>query len=246
MRRVHRSVVLLLTATIDPGATYMVTRSDSLTRLGDYEHSLGTWLSSGSVDKIVFYENSGYDLSSLKKIALQFPSREVEFHSFLGNQNGTTRGKGYSELAGILRTIEESELITQNAVVAKCTGRLTVRNARKLFDLTTSSDFDVMCTLKNYLTFADSRLFVATPEFITQYLGSRQEMISDIDGIFLEHALACATMTALADRKKWLPLPLYPDIRGISGTYGTSLTNRTGVRVVKSLYHRLKNSIYEN
>jgi hypothetical protein len=246
MRRVHRSVVLLLTATIDPGPTYMVARSDPLTRLGDYEHSLGKWLGSGAVDKIVFYENSGYDLSSLKKIALQFRNREVEFHSFLGNHNGAAKGKGYSELAGILRTIEGSKLITQDAVVAKCTGRLTVSNARQLFDLIASSDFDVMCTLKHYLTFAESRLFVATPGFITQYLGSRQEMINDIDGIFLEHALACATMTALADRKKWLPLPVYPDMRGISGTYGTSVTNRTGVRLMKSLYHRLRNSIYRN
>jgi hypothetical protein len=170
----------------------------------------------------------------------------VEFHSFLGNQNGSTRGKGYSELAGILRTIKQSKLITQDVVVAKCTGRLTVRNARKLFDLIITSNFDVMCTLKNYLTFADSRLFVATPEFITQYLASQQEVISDVDGIFLEHALACATMTALADRKKWLPLPLYPDIRGISGTSGITVTNRTGVRVMKALYHRVKNSIYRN
>src|SRR5258708_40223489 len=111
MQRVRRSVVLLLTATIDPGRTYMVTRNDPLTRLGDYEHSLGTWLASGSVDKIVFYENSGYDLSSLKKIALQFPNREGGFHSILGNQAGPTKGKGYAELAGLLRTLGQSGLI---------------------------------------------------------------------------------------------------------------------------------------
>jgi hypothetical protein len=239
------SIVLLLTATIDPGATPFVERSDPQTRLRDYQEALVAWLSCGAANKIVMFENSGYDISSLKEIASRYPEHEVEFHSFLGNQSGSSKGKGYSELLGMAHVLEKSELIKNCRLVAKCTGRLTVGNAKRLFGLIETKEFDVMCTLKRNLTFANSRLFVATPAFILQYLAPQASIIDDSRGIYLEHALACATARAISDRRRWLPFPIFPHIRGVSGTSNVSETFTVRRRALHSVFHWFENYIYE-
>jgi hypothetical protein len=244
MHQSQESFVLLLTATIDPGATLMVARKDPNVRLRDYQQALTAWLSSGATRKIVFYENSGFDISSLREISHRFPEHEVEFHSFLGNESGASKGKGYSELMGIARVMEQSQLIGNCRLMVKCTGRLTVRNAAKLFRLIEDVEFDVMCTLGRNLAFADSRLFVAQPSFVSQYLIPQHTIIDDSNGVFFEHALACAMARALADRKRWRPFPLFPDIRGMSGTFDVSQTYGARKRMLESVYHHLGKFIY--
>jgi hypothetical protein len=244
MRSPRISPVLLLTATIDPGATPFVARKDPLARLLDYQQSLTAWLSSGSIQKIVLYENSGYDITSLREIAGQFPNHEVEFHSFQGNDAGASKGKGYPELLGIERVIAQSSLIQNCRCIAKCTGRLTVANGRKLFRLIDSlgvEPFDIMCMMSKNFTFADSRFFVATPAFVSQYLIPLREIIDDNRGVFFEHALACAAAKALSERKRWLPFPILPDIRGISGTFDVSHRMGGRRRVQEAIFHRLRN-----
>jgi hypothetical protein len=245
MRPSCASIVLLLTATIDPGATPFVARTDPQTRLRDYEVALTAWLSSRAAYRIVLYENSGYDISSLREIASRFPDHEVEFHSFVGNQSGPAKGKGYAELLGIARTLEASEFFNNCKYVAKCTGRLTVGNARKLFNAIEQTEFDVMCTLRDNLTFANSRLFVAKPAFISQYLIPQSTIIDDNQGIYFEHALACATMRALSDRKRWLPFPMLPDVRGVSGTSNISYTESAWRRAYHAGLHRLENRVHK-
>jgi hypothetical protein len=232
----RKSVVLLLTATIDPGSTPLVVRSDTSLRLYDYQEALAAWLRSDAARRIVFYENSGYDLSSLTAIATHYPGHEVEFLSTCNNQGGSSRG--------ISRSLAQSKLVKESDIVVKCTGRLTVRNAAVVLESLSKCNFDVMCTLRKNLTFADTRLFAATPAFIAQYLIPQQEIIDDNKGVFLEHALACATTRALADRKTWLPFPHFPAIEGFSGTFGTSATIGPGSRLLKSLYHRTRNLFY--
>jgi hypothetical protein len=245
MRASGRSIVLLLTATIDPGATIMVVRRDPLIRLQDYRTALESWLSSGAIPRIVFCENSGYDLTSLQRLATPHVGRDVEFISVSGNQHGATKGKGYAELSMIEHAMQRSELISNSDVVVKCTGRLTVRNATRVLRSAAACDFDVMCSLRQHLTFADSRLFAATPEFIRHYLLPKADMIDDNAGVYFEHALACATTSALADRKRWRPFPIFPRIEGISGTDGIVMTNSAVQTVTKALYHRLRKFVFQ-
>jgi hypothetical protein len=246
MAAAGKSFVLLLTATIDPGATPMVARSDPRTRLKDYEQALSAWLECGAVRQIVLYENSGYDIGSLREIARRFPRHEVEFHSFEGNREAAARGKGYAELVGIARTLAESKLIKDDQLIVKCTGRLIVRNAVRLLTAIERERFDVMCTLHSYLSYAESRLFVATPAFISDYLLGQQEVIDDLHDVVFENALAYATARALADRKSWRPFPLLPVMEGVSGTTGGLLTNRPGKRLLRALSHRIRRFVYKN
>jgi hypothetical protein len=234
------SLVLLLTATINPGGTPFVARADPTVRLRDYQQALTAWLRSESLRKIVFYENSGFDIGSLREIAQHFPRQEVEFHSFLGNDTGVSKGKGYPELLGIERVLAESDLIKDCRYIVKCTGRLTVGNAARLFERIDDDGFDIMCTLVRNFTFADSRLFIATPDFVSRYLIPQKCVIDDNKGIFLEHALAYATARGLSEQLRWLPFPILPDICGISGTSGVSHSLGLRRRVQEAIYYRVR------
>ena len=233
--------ILLLTATIDPGDTPLVARRDPAVRLADYQRGLRAWLTTGVVRKVVFYENSGHDISTLERIARDFPQVEVEFHSFRGNQSGAERGKGYPELLGIARMLEQSALLQAGARIAKCSGRLTVSNARSLFAQFEPMKFDIMCTFRRNFTFADSRFFVASREFLADFLVPRIAMIDDNRGVFFEHALACAATRALSEGRQWRPFPEFVDVHGISGTFGVSQTFGLRRRLLETLYHRLGN-----
>ena len=236
--------VLLLTATINTGGTPRVVRSDPRIRLRDYENALRLWLQSGSVDHVVFCENSGYDLRSLEAVAASFSQTEVEFVSFEGNSAGKLRGKGFAELNIILYALTHSKLLSRAGRVIKCTGRLNVRAAKTLMAKIGAEKFDVMCDIGRYLTYADSRFFAATPEFISDYLEREMDNVNDFNGIYLEHALACATMRALADRKMWRPLPASPQLIGISGTLGSKITDGPGKRQIRAVYSWIRRLIY--
>jgi hypothetical protein len=241
----ERRTVLLLTATIDPGATPMVARGDPAVRLQDYTHALEAWLNSRAARRVVFCENSGHDLTALKSVAAHRCDCEVEFLSFSGNHYGRERGKGYSELKIIEHAIERSELIAESEVIIKCSGRLTVRNATTVLRAIATTQFDIMCFLRQHLAFADSRLFAATPLFIREYFSPRIDMIDDFAGIYFEHALACATARALADRRQWRPFPVFPRIEGVSGTDGTVMTDSPLKSATKALYHQLRRFVYQ-
>jgi hypothetical protein len=236
--------VLLLTATIDTGSTPRVVRSNPRTRLQDYEQALLRWLRSRSIDKVVFCENSGYDLSDLKAIAAQFNDCQVEFLSFDGNAVGALRGKGFAELNIILHALSHSSLLSHAQTVIKCTGRLGVRNPPSLISKVRAERFDVMCDIGRYLTYADSRFFAATPDFILNYLGREKDTVNDSNGIYLEHALACATTRAIADRKTWRPLPTNPQLVGISGTLGSRITDGPGKRQIRTMYSWIRRLVY--
>lgn len=246
MSQISRSTALLLTATIDPGTTPLVERRNPLTRLQDYESALDTWLRSGAVSRVVFCENSGYDLAPLKEIARRHGGGcEVEFIELADNGSGAVRGKGHAELRLIERALRTSRLLARSDVIVKCTGRLTVRNASPVLEAIGAADFDIMCGLKQFLSFADSRLFAATPAFIETYLLPRSGMIDDGASVFLEHALACAAASAVADRLLWRPFPILPCIAGISGTSGKSMTDGTLKRITRAVYHRVSRIVYQ-
>lgn len=137
----HRLITLLLTATIDPGATLSVTRRDPQIRLNDYVSALEAWLSCAVTRRVVFCENSGFDLSPLGDLAARYRDRTVELISFHGNDAGPLRGKGYSEFRLIEHAMHASTLLGGSDIVFKCTGRLTARNAVPLLKAIAASDF---------------------------------------------------------------------------------------------------------
>ena len=240
----HRQIILLLTATIIPGATPFVARVDPEVRLQDYRTALTKWALNGGYTRLIVCENSGADLSALEEVVRSLNRDNVEFISYVDIDSSVNRGKGYAELLEIQRALNGSTRIAPKDVIVKCTGRLTAANGASLFGRMRELEFDVMCDLRKYLTVADSRIFAATREFLEDYLIPRREMIDDRAGMYMEHALARAAMTAVANGKTWRPFPVYPEISGISGSTGRSMTDSPMKRLAKRVYYRLIDRVY--
>lgn len=241
----HRSITLFLTATIDPGATLFVERRDPRTRLHDYMSALEIWLSCAAAQRVVFCENSGFDLTPLAHLAARHRACTVEFISYRGNEAGAQRGKGYSELRLIEHALTVSTLLADSEIVFKCTGRLTVRNAVPLFKAIAATAFDIMCPLARGLSVADSRIFAATAACMREHLLTKVEMIDDRSHVNVEHALACAAASAVANRMVWRPFPMFPHVVGVSGSTGKLGTEPPLKRAARVVYHRLSRMVYE-
>src|ERR1700759_4800132 len=92
--------LLVMTACIDPSAGhYRIQRADPAVRLADYQHALRFWLAypDQRVRRILFIENSGYPLDSLKAIPESENNlgKQVEFISLHCNWDPRTRHYGY-------------------------------------------------------------------------------------------------------------------------------------------------------
>ncbi len=224
----------------------MVARADPQLRLRDYEGALSGWLASGSVSQIVFCENSGHELGSLRRIAAAHPAIDVEFLALQDDPSALTRGKGYAELGIITRALVQSRLLAASPLLLKCTGRLRVQNAARVLREVATGEFDIMCTLKRRGRFADSRLFAATPAFIREHLIPRANQINDSTGVYLEHVLARAVRGAADNGATWRPFATRPRIAGISGTRGLVLTESLAMSLFRGGWHRVRNLVRGN
>ena len=74
---------LILTATINPGEMPDLVRKDVITRLEDYKKSFEFWVNKSSVKKIVFIENSNYDLSFFYNLAKQFKNKKLKYYPMI-------------------------------------------------------------------------------------------------------------------------------------------------------------------
>lgn len=118
--------VVLMTATLNPGEYgNQSSRASVQDREADYGSALDFWLSLGDprVTGICFCENSGADLTSLKKVAEKY-LMSVEFLSFYGNEKPRGVHYGYSELGLIDYAIKNSNSIRSSRYFIKATGRL--------------------------------------------------------------------------------------------------------------------------
>lgn len=78
--------------------------------------------------KIVFAENSGWDLSSLIGKLPPFDSSQIEFISLPVDLFDVSRGKGYNELLLINEALKRSRFIKDSGAFFKVTGRYPIYN----------------------------------------------------------------------------------------------------------------------
>jgi len=213
--------VLVLTATIDPKSMSNTQRNDPAVRLNDYRVALKAWLECGAFNRIIFCENSGYDLTSIRQICdrCRRPGTEVELLSFTQESFPEKFGKGYGEMLILAHVLRESALLQPAARMVKVTGRLFVRNARQLAaGFAANADAAMLCALARNLTYTDCRVFAAGCEFLEKYLLPMATVLDESAGINFERVLARAVHLAMASGLKWAQLPVVPDLVGFSGT----------------------------
>lgn len=212
--------VLLLTATIAPGATPFLHRSDPAIRLMDYKTALVKWLAEPGIATILFCENSGSPLKELLQLAAEFNihGKKIIFASYTAPSHEAARGKGYGELGAIRHAISENQLAS-SARVLKVTGRYHIGNYDSIAaDIRRHKHAALLsCPIHNH-ALIPSECFVSTVKFLQQYFFSRRENINDRLGFYFEHALAEAAREAARHGAQHATFSVRPRIVGVSGT----------------------------
>lgn len=239
-------VVLMLTATVDVRGVIYIERRDPKVRLEDYKKALRMWLATPGVPPIVFAENSGYPTEELEQVVREsgHPDHPVEFISFDDNNYLPTLGKGFGELRTIRYAIDHSRLIGENTYIIKVTGRHHVPNVGPLVDAARNAgDVEVFCDLRGNLTWADTRLFVASVRFIREFFLQTEEAIDDSSGVTIEHALGRAVHLAMSRGRRWSMFPKAPYIRGTSGTANFTYPDSAFTRYKQDFFRALKTAV---
>jgi hypothetical protein len=146
---------LLLTATVQPPpGVPALARTDPIQRMRDYVQAVAFYaaLAGPVFDKIIFAENSGYDLEPLHEaVHACGKSGAFEFLSFFGLDHPPEHGRGYGEMKLVDFAMEKSRSLStlcDGDVVWKCTGRYMLRNAAVLVKTRPAVDLYVHC--RNY------------------------------------------------------------------------------------------------
>jgi hypothetical protein len=226
--------VLLLTATVDPGACAFTARADPATRLADYRLALGRWIAARTFTRIVWCESSGWPVSDLDDLRSTATANGIglELISYLGQDFDMSLGKGYGELGIIAHALAHApSLAGSEAQIVKVTGRYFVANAAPLVALLGTADPPAMvCDLRENLTVADSRIFSASHQVMATYLTPLRSLANDSTQVFFEHLLARAVHAAMGAGLTWALMPMLPRILGVSATsgqhYGYALSKR--------------------
>jgi hypothetical protein len=179
--------LLVMTACIDPSAGhYRVDRADPAIRLLDYQHALRFWLSypDERVRRILFIENSGYSLDSLKMIAASENKweKETEFISLDCNWYPENSHYGYAEMRMLDLGLQQSRLRRETTHMIKATGRLTFPSLSRLLDRIPDG-FDFVADARAWLTpwkkhrvpFVGTQLILFSHDFYASHLQTRYD-----------------------------------------------------------------------
>jgi len=204
---------ILLTATIDPNNCIFTKRSDPKVREQDYLQSLELWLINTNL-KIVFCENSGYNLKNIISLASKYPGR-VEIVKFNGNNYPRNLGKGYGEMKIIERALSESKFIQESECIIKVTGRIFIKNIYKIIKTIRSNTF-IQYRFEPGVYSLQTVIFFFKKDFFW-YLKKYAELIDDAKGLSFEGVFKIAMNDARIDKNKCEKM-IKPIYVGYSGT----------------------------
>jgi hypothetical protein len=179
--------LLVMTACIDPSAGhYRIDRADPAIRLLDYQHALRFWLSypDERVRRILFIENSGYSLDSLKTIAASENKlgKQTEFISLNCNWYPENSHYGYAEMRMLDLGLQQSRLRRETTHMIKATGRLSFPSLSRLLDRIPDG-FDFVADARAWLTpwkkhrvpFVGTQLILFSHDFYASHLQTRYD-----------------------------------------------------------------------
>lgn len=151
---------VFLTATIAPPQS-AVARHDPRLRLQDYLASLEFYLSlpSAIVDRILFVDNSGSDITAVEEfVRKRVADKVVELMSFEGNDHSVSLGKAYGEFKMLDFGLNQTHLLSPDDHFWKVTGRLKVLNFAAMVT-TATTHYDVLCDLHNFPFVGTGKIF---------------------------------------------------------------------------------------
>jgi hypothetical protein len=158
-----------MTATIapPPGVPFL-NRTDPAVRLDDYRRALRLYLTTPdtAIDRIVFVDNSGVDLSPLQEIVDQVAhSKDVELLSYCGRDYPVEQGRSVGETYLIADALDRSRILSalgDDELFWKVTGRLRITNMARLVSSTPACE--LYLDFRRYRhPWVDTRIFATTP-----------------------------------------------------------------------------------
>lgn len=125
------TIPVLMTASVSTrgmvGACFSDTEREEM-YIGALSYYIQHLLPQNKEQRIVFAENSGWDLCSFKHKLPEYDKSRIEFISLDPELFDISKGKGYNELLLINQTIEQSEFIRKAGAFFKVTGRYPIYN----------------------------------------------------------------------------------------------------------------------
>lgn len=240
-------MVLIITGTIEPLKQDKLVVQDSKVRLEQYLACIRYYIEQDEIQKIVFCDNSNYvneELSLIKdnlQTHAQMNRKELEWLTFQGDFAAVqTFGKGFGEGEIMEYVMAHSELMKSEDYFVKVTGRLVVDNLGKIAKVldkrnkknsniknvvkttnSTSRNKQSLCYInipnRTRRDIYDTRIYAMSKDLFQNYFQKAYIKVNDSQGYFLEHAYKDVILTNdIASRN----FPLYPRIRGISGSSG--------------------------
>lgn len=217
-----------MTATVSPppGA---VARSDLAQRLADYLAALEFYLSlpSGTVDRVVFVDNSAGDTACLEALARRVAhDKTVEIISFAGNDHPVHYGKAYGEFKLIDYGLATSQLARADDVFWKVTGRLRLTNLAEIA-AALPRPCDLACDLRNVPFVGTGKLSGSRNMDLRAFTCSMQGYRGLFDGLWRERTTGFdaelfygVVKAALGGAYRIVPrFPVQPRFAGASGRH---------------------------
>ena len=189
---------LLMTASIDPKGMSNIPNPNIAVREKQYCDTLYFYLASGWIKEIIFVDNSGYDLTKLRNIALKFPGTTVEFMPCDFNNYSRELGKGYGEMRILDYAVDHSELVKAAGGFTKVTGRFPILNIHKVLEeAQRRQPWSIFCDTKDHTVYemlglpwrshsVDTRIFCITSEFYRKYFYGKYVNMNDSVGLIVE------------------------------------------------------------
>jgi hypothetical protein len=242
----RKKICLVLHATVDVRGVVFVKRDDPRERFEDYRRALKQWVQRDDFDKLVFVENSGYDVSPLQEIVDQSPlgNDMVEFLSFDGQDFPRELGKGYGETLNFQHVLDNSKILAEDDMLVRNNGRYYIENMHAFFEAL-QPPTEILVEMRQFLSYADVTVLGGTVDFFRKYICPYGWDVNDSKGYYMEHAYARATHRALADGLVWRPFPEVPSVVGFSGTENVWKKDNVVARTARSLRHKLRVRVYE-
>ena len=238
---------IILTACIKPINIPFLKRTSEIDRLNDYKKAFIKWCKNELVDKIIFIENSGYNLNFFNEESKNFPNKKIEIiSSNLNNTFKKSLGKGYGEYLCLKEVFENSNTVNNTDYYLKVTGRYYIKNFNKIFDDFRKKKSDIYVCIKNNLTYVDSHVFGGSKFFFLKYVIPMTSKINDTNGIFMEHCVAKATLLGINDQLKFNHFSTYPDVSGIIGTNNKKIKTNIIKKMKLFFYGKIKSFFLSN
>lgn len=237
MNYTKADICLLVTATVDPKGMKFLVRNDVNVRLNDYKKTFLNILNNYKINKIIFIENSGFNISIFKEIAKNYPQKNIEIiSSDVNNYYPRKLGKGFGEFLCFKEIIKKSVLFKKCKYFIKTTGRYYIKNFNQIYSEIVQSNNDIYINLQKNFSYAECSIFGGSKDFIKKYILEEIRKTNDSKKIIFEKGVANATLKAISDGLLPSFNSIPPKIEGFIGTNGKRFRN--------NMFKNLRNLIF--